>query len=182
MPGRSLNDDKTGDDQVEHVAASLETKSAAIMPSDAPLPRRIRIFVVDDHPMVRKGLHMLLNLQPDLQVCGDAAGVSTAKSGILELRPDLVVVDLGLQDGDGFELLEWLRQHHPYMKRLVFTLHDDLAYSERAFKYGAQGYVVKYDGTQELIRAIRLVVHNEPYVRSTTVHPERRVAPNGGRR
>lgn len=140
--------------------------------TESPLSRKVRVFVVDDHPVVRKGLQMLLDLQPDMQVCGQAVGVASAEAGITEALPDLVVVDLGLEDGDGFELMDWLCRLHPHIKVLVFTSHDDLAFSERAFKCGAQGYVVKHDGTQELIRAIRVVMRNQPYISSKARHED----------
>ncbi len=159
-----MNDAGTDDEQTQKEAAHVGTSSASGAPGEKLLPHKIRIFVVDDHPVVRKGLQMLLNLQSDLQVCGEAVGVATAKEGISALQPDLVVVDLGLEDGDGFELMDWLHRDHPHVKMLVFSGHDDLVFTERAFRCGAQGYVVKHDGMHELIRAIRLVMQNQPYI------------------
>ena len=116
--------------------------------------------------MVLRGLHMLLDLEPDMRVCGDAASVAGAKRRIADLDPDLVIVDLSLGDGDGFELMKWLRRHHPRIKLLVFTAHGGLAFAERAFRCGAQGYVVKYHGAGELLGAIRLVMRNQHYLSS----------------
>jgi len=144
---------------------------AQSLASEDSLPGRIRILAVDDQPMVLKGLRMLLGQEPDMQVCGDSAGVSSAKQGIARLQPHLVVVDLGLEDGDGFELMEWLNRNHPGIKMLVFTSHDDLVSTARASRCGAQGYVVKDDGTQELIRAIRVVMRDQHYASSQAAHP-----------
>ncbi len=164
-----MNDAGSGADQPEKGTPPPSPPSAAALENEGPLACKVRIFVVDDHPVVRKGLQMLLDLQPDMQVCGEAVGLATAQEGITQNHPDLVVVDLGLEDGDGFELMDWLQNHHPHIRMLVFTSHDDLAFTERAFKCGAQGYVVKHDGTRELIRAIRLVMQNRPYISSKVV-------------
>jgi len=145
---------------------------------ETPLSRKARLFAVDDHALVRKGLQMLLNQQPDMQVCGDAVGVSTAKQGIDEMNPDLVTVDLGLEDGDGFELITWIHRHHPRVKILVFTSNEGSASALRALQCGAHGYVAKSDGTQELIRAIRLVLQNQRFLSSRVAQkeePSRRV-------
>jgi DNA-binding NarL/FixJ family response regulator len=146
---------------------SSEQRRIAAANSCEDLPfRKIRLLVVDDQPVVRKGLQMLINLQQDMQVCGEAGGVFKARLEVCELHPDLVVVDLELDDGDGFELLEWLRHHHPHIKLLVFTWRDGALFCERAFRGGANGYVVKDDGTQELIHAIRQVMRNRRYISS----------------
>ena len=152
--------------------ASLKSQPAGAVNFESPLSFQIRIFTVDDQPMVLKGLRMLLDQEPDMQVCGDSVGVSSAKQGIARLHPDLVVVDLGLEDGDGFELMEWLNRHRPGIKLLVFTSHDDLVSTARASRCGARGYVVKDDGTRELIRAIRLVMQNQHYVSSQVAHSD----------
>jgi DNA-binding NarL/FixJ family response regulator len=132
--------------------------------TDSPLLRKIRVFLVEDHPVVRKEMRTLLDLQPDTCVCGEAAGLSFAAEEIPKVLPHLVVVDLSLEDGDGFELMDWICHHHPQIKRLVFTLHRDWAYVERAFNYGAHGYVVKGDGIRELIHAIRRVMQDQHYI------------------
>jgi len=150
----------------DHAIALSGIQPAASLNSESPLPRKVRLFAVDDHPVVRKGLRMFLNLQPDMDLCGEAVGVSTAKKGIEEAKPELVIVDLGLEDGDGFELMEWIHRHHPHIKILVFTSRDDQASAARAFRCGAHGYVVKSDGTRELTHVIRLILQNQRFLSS----------------
>ena len=128
--------------------------------------RKVLLFAVDDHALVRRGLQILLNQEPDMHVCGDAVGVATARQGIDALKPELVIVDLGLEDGDGFELIEWIHRHHPRIKILVFTSYEGLASATRAFSCGAHGYVAKADGTRELVRAIRQVLQNRRFLSS----------------
>ena len=130
------------------------------------MPLKVRLFAVDDHALIRRGLQILLNQEPDMQVCGEAVGVATARQGIDALKPELVIVDLGLEDGDGFELIEWIHQHHPRIKILVFTSHEGAASATRAFHCGAHGYVAKADGTRELVRAIRQVLQNRRFLSS----------------
>lgn len=166
MATRSTNPDGSRDHPPRRRASLSSFQPGAAITPEGLLGRRARVFVVDDHPLVRKGLQMLLDLQPDMQVCGEAVGVSTAKQGIPKAAPDLVVVDLGLEDGDGFELMAWLRERHPQIKMLVFSGHDDQVFVGRALQYGARGYVVKHDGMRELIRAIRLVMQDKLYLSS----------------
>jgi DNA-binding NarL/FixJ family response regulator len=174
-----MNDATDDDAQQPARGASGETPQVTESDMERPLPRSIRVYIVDDHPVVRKGLRMLLDLQPDLQVCGDAVGVSTAREGIPTKHPDLVIVDLGLEDGDGFELMEWLRRDQPQATMLVFTGQEDPAFVERAFRCGALGYVAKQDGTRELVRAIRLVMREQRFI-SNRVQDKGRQAGRAG--
>lgn len=133
--------------------------------------RKVQIFAVDDQPLVIKGIKMLVNMESDMEVCGQALGTSDAKREISDLHPDLVIVDLTLDDGDGMELIEWLRHRHPQMKIVVFTSHVGPAFTSRSLERGAHGYVAKNDGAQELVRAIRMVVQGESYMSNNVGHP-----------
>lgn len=140
----------------------------ALEGADARLPRRIRVFTMDDDPLVRRGLYAVVDRQPDMRMCGEATGVSAAKKAITELKPDLVIVDLVPDEGDGFELLAWLRPSHPRVRSVVFSSLDGFHHAERAFMCGAQEFVVKADGLQRLLRAIRHVMQGHPYIRDSS--------------
>ena len=123
-----------------------------------------RLFLVDDEMVVRRGLRMLLSVQPDLEVCGEAGTEHDALEGILALKPDLVVVDLSLKEGDGMALIKQLHHVRPALKILVFTMHDQAHYAATAFAAGAHGYVLKEEGAERVIEAIELVRRGGRYL------------------
>jgi DNA-binding NarL/FixJ family response regulator len=99
--------------------------------------RRRRIMIVDDHPIVRQGLRRLMEAEPDLEVCGEAETAREAKSLIRELKPDAVIVDVSLAQGDGLELVKDARAHYPGLPLLVLSMHDEVIYAERMLSAGA---------------------------------------------
>jgi len=117
-----------------------------------------RILVVEDHPLVRDGLIRLLERQPDLVCCGQTDSAAGTPAAVRELRPDLVLLDLTLKDGDGLELLEKLVQEFRELRVLVLSQHDEDTHAELALRNGAFGYVMKQEATQEVIAAIRKVL------------------------
>jgi len=123
-----------------------------------------RMFLVDDEPVVRRGLRMLFSVEPDLEVCGEAGTEHDALEGILALRPDLAVVDLSLKEGDGIALIKQLHQHCPALKILVFSMHDQVHYAAGAFDAGAHGYVLKEEGAERVLHAIQAVMRGERYL------------------
>lgn len=125
---------------------------------------RIRVFFVDDHPIVRRGFQLLLGTEPDLTLCGEADSGSVALDKILALKPDVAIVDLSLQDGSGLELIRQLREQSSRAKLLVFSMHTEETYAERALRAGADGYVTKDEGTEKAIQAIRSLMQGKPYV------------------
>jgi DNA-binding NarL/FixJ family response regulator len=127
----------------------------------APLKRRI--LIVDDHPLVRRGLKALINSQPDLLVCAEAATKQDGLDAIAVARPDLAIVDLSLGRGDGLELVREIRSTQAGPGVLVLTMHDAPAYVRRAFAAGADGYVSKQELTETLLMAIRSVLRGERY-------------------
>jgi len=126
--------------------------------------RKARVFLVDDHPIVRRGLQLLIGLESDLSVCGEADNGPAALDQIQKLKPDLVVVDLALRESSGLELVKTLRVQCPEIKVLVFTMHDEPLYAERALKAGAHGYVTKEEGAEKATAAIRQVLQGKPYL------------------
>jgi DNA-binding NarL/FixJ family response regulator len=117
---------------------------------------KIRVFLVDDEPVVCRGLRLLLELEANLTVCGEAASEAAALQRIAKLRPHLVVVDLSLEGGDGLSLIKQLRKVCPALKILVFSMHDQTDIATAAFSAGAHGYVVKEEGTEKVVEAIQV--------------------------
>ncbi|HYZ82932.1 MAG TPA: response regulator transcription factor [Bryobacteraceae bacterium] len=125
---------------------------------------RSRVFIVDDHPIVREGLALLINREPDLCICGDADEASSALRLIQELKPDLAVVDISLNGPDGLVLLKDIRAHDPNLPVLILSMLDELLYAERALHAGASGYIMKQEATERVLVAIRRILAGEIYV------------------
>ncbi len=126
--------------------------------------RRKRIFLVDDHPLVREWLTQLVNQQPDLVVCGWAESAPAALAALAAASADLVIVDLSLKDSAGLELLKSLQKLEPAVPALVLSMHDESLYAERAFRAGARGYVNKRESAQKVVEALRRVLEGKLYV------------------
>ena len=127
------------------------------MTSDlAPQPKRV--FLVDDHPLVREWLTNLINQQPGLKVCGEAESGPEAREKIAALRPDVAIVDIALKDSSGIELIKDLKQACPEVAVLVLSMHEEPHYAERALRAGARGYVMKRETTRKVIAAIGQVL------------------------
>ena len=120
--------------------------------------RKSSILLVDDHPLVRHGLAQLIDPQPDLAVCCEAATPDEALAAAEAHRPDLVVVDIGLGDADGLDLVKAIKRRHPDLSVLVFSMHKESAYAERALRAGARGYVMKQESNATVLAAIRRVL------------------------
>jgi len=120
--------------------------------------QNIRIFLVDDHPLVREGLRQCLQQEPGFTVCGHASNVEQALRAIQLDPPDLVIVDIALPGRDGLELIKDLRVLHPACRCLVLSMFDEELYAERALRAGAYGYVMKHEPPEQLIHAIRQVL------------------------
>jgi DNA-binding NarL/FixJ family response regulator len=128
----------------------------------------VRILIVDDHPLVREGLAALISTQPDLAVCGEAAGYTEAVGLAETTRPDLIIVDISLKDGDGIDLIRRIKAQNGSVRFLVSSMHDELIYAERALRAGALGYVGKHESTQRILDAIRRVLANKVYLTEST--------------
>jgi DNA-binding NarL/FixJ family response regulator len=125
---------------------------------------KTRIFLVDDHPIVRRGLQLLITLERDLMVCGEAESAPIALEKVLASKADLVVIDLALKAGSGLELIKQLRSQNSKLKMLVFSMRDEGIYAERALRAGANGYITKGEGTEKALEAIRLILQGKSYV------------------
>jgi DNA-binding NarL/FixJ family response regulator len=120
-----------------------------------------RIFIVDDHPLVREWLAELIGQEPDLTVCGEAGSARAALAGIARARPDLAVIDLSLQDAHGTALLKDIASRYPRLPVLVLSSYDETLYAERAIRAGARGYISKNEAGGKVRAAIRQVLQGE---------------------
>jgi DNA-binding NarL/FixJ family response regulator len=123
-----------------------------------------RVLIVDDHPVVRDGLITLINHQQDLKVCGEAEEAAEALKSVSSLKPDVVIVDIGLKSSDGIELTKSIRSRYAGLPVIVLSIHDESTYAERALRAGAQGYLMKEVVSERIIAAIRAVLTGEIYV------------------
>lgn len=125
----------------------------------------IRVLVADDHPVVRTGLRLLINSQPDMQVVGEADSHADVLRLVRQLHPDVVTLDLSMPGGSGTGVIENLTREIPATRVLVLTMHDDPAYFRVAMAAGATGYVVKNAADAEMLDAIRSVARGRVYTR-----------------
>jgi len=128
------------------------------------MKQKQKIFLIDDHPLVREWLSNLINQQPDLVVCGEAEDASHALEKIGSSKPDLAIVDLTLKCGSGLDLIKDVTRLYPHVAVIVLTMHDESLYAERAFRAGARGYVMKRDTTKNVITAVRQVLEGKVYM------------------
>ncbi len=126
--------------------------------------RKKTVFVVDDHPIVRQGLTLLINQETDLAVCGEAEEMHSALRAILAVRPDILIVDISLNGPDGLELLKHIRINSPRLPVLILSMHDESIYAERALRAGANGYIMKQEATEKVLVALRRILSGEIYV------------------
>lgn len=127
-------------------------------------PRRTRILVVEDHPIVRLGIRQLLTAEPDLAVCGEADSVGTGMRLVTSTGPDLVILDLSLSEGNGLDLIRSLRTTAPALPILVLSMHDEALFAERVLRAGARGYIMKREAITGLVGAIRQVLAGRIHV------------------
>ena len=118
-------------------------------------PSVSKVFLVDDHPMVREGLAGLINRLPDFKVCGEAESASEALRGIEEEKPEVAIVDLSLKEGSGIELIKGICARAPSTAVLVLSMHDERRYAERCIRAGARGYVMKAESATQVVAALR---------------------------
>lgn len=123
-----------------------------------------RILVVDDHPVVRQGLTLLIDREADLEVCGEADGLAEAIRAYRDLSPDLTIADLTLKNGSGIELIKELVALDERVMILVVSMHDETLFAERALRAGAKGYIRKEETTEKMADAIRAVLAGRVYL------------------
>lgn len=125
---------------------------------------KLRVFLVDDHPIVREGLKTLINAQHDMEVIGEASDGESAQTHILACQPDIVVMDIAIPKLNGLVLTERLRSENATLKVLGLSIHEDMGYWQRMLKAGASGYMLKRSAADALIAAVRVVAGGETYI------------------
>jgi len=123
-----------------------------------------KIFLVDDHPLVREWLTNLLHQQADLIICGEADDAAAALAAISTTEPDLAIVDISLKHSSGLELIKDLKAQNPALPVLVLSMHDESLYAERVLRAGAHGYINKSETAQKVVEAIRRVLNGKLYI------------------
>src|ERR1700682_1534672 len=126
--------------------------------------KKSRVLLVDDHPIVRQGLALLIARESDLCVCGEAEGAHSAFHAITTLRPDMVVLDISLNGPDGLDVLKEIRGKGANLPVLILSMHDESIYAERAMRAGANGYIMKQEATEKVLVAIRRILQGEVYL------------------
>lgn len=129
-----------------------------------PFPAKKRIFIVDDHAMFRDGLRRLIDLEPDLIVCGDAPNATSGLRGMSEAAPDLAIVDISLDNTSGIDLIKSIKHDYEDLPVLVVSMHSESLYGDRALRAGAMGYVMKSEPATTVIAAIRKVLSGNVHI------------------
>jgi len=126
--------------------------------------RKRTVFIVDDHPLLRQGLALLINRENDLAVCGEAQEAQTAMHAISQYQPDILIVDISLNGPDGLDLLKNIRNSYPGLPVLILSMHDEATYAERALRARANGYIMKQEATEKVLVAVRRILNGEVYL------------------
>lgn len=130
-----------------------------------PAPARKCILIVDDHPAVREALAIRISKTTDLEVCGEAEDVASATSLAASLQPDVIIIDLTLKHGsDGIDLIKRIKTRNPNARMLVWSMHSESIYAQRALRAGALGYITKEQATDRIVEAIREVLDGKVYL------------------
>ena len=125
---------------------------------------KARIFIIDDHPLVREWLRNLIDTTPELVVCGEADNGTTALQLLAAAEPDLAIIDLSLGGGSGIDLIRSVRTMFPKVAMIVLSMHDERVYAERSIRAGARGYIMKRESTKKIVEAIREVLKGNMYL------------------
>jgi DNA-binding NarL/FixJ family response regulator len=123
-----------------------------------------KVFIVDDHPLVREWLATLINQQSDLKVCGEAGNAAEGLKLIAVAKPHVAIVDISMEGGSGIELIKNIKATCPKVVAIVLSMHDEMIYGERALRAGARGYIMKREATRNILQAIRRVLEGKLYI------------------
>ncbi len=127
-------------------------------------PGARRVLIIDNHPIVREGLRQLIENEDDLMVCAEADTARDARNAIKECNPDVIVADIGLNQGDGIELVRDVRAHYSRLPILLLSVHDEAIYAERMLSVGANGYIMKHATSEQILLSLRRVLDGAIYV------------------
>jgi DNA-binding NarL/FixJ family response regulator len=143
---------------------TLEATVAKAAPAPVAKKDATRVLIVDDHPLLRKGISQLIDQEKDLTVAGEAEDANKAITVIENTKPDVALIDLTLPGTSGIELLKNIKVRFPKLKMLVLSMHDESVYAHRALRAGASGYIMKQEGTEKVLTALRKVLRGEVYL------------------
>jgi DNA-binding NarL/FixJ family response regulator len=142
---------------------------------------RARVLIVDDHPAVREALALRIGRQSDLEVCGEAADTSEALRVVAETQPDVAVIDISLKTGNGIDLIKRIKDRKADVRILVWSMHSESLYAERALRAGALGYINKDQATDRIVEAIRRVLEGKVWLSEMMMEKMLQRAVGGGR-
>lgn len=126
--------------------------------------KRAKILIVDDHPAVREALAIRIGRQRDLEVCGEAADINEALRLVADTHPDVAVIDITLKNGNGLDLIKRIKDRNDRVVILVWSMHSESLYAERALRAGALGYINKDQATDRILSAIRCVLEGRVWL------------------
>lgn len=149
--------------------------------SDKPV--KTRILIVDDHPIVREGMALFLNLQDDLHICCEAADSEAALAAMERCDHALAIVDISLNGDSGLNLIKTLRHRYPALGMLALSMHEESVFAERALRAGANGYLMKQEGTKNILLAVQQILAGNIYLSAAmqSTLTQRLVAPQAER-
>ncbi|MGD2152865.1 MAG: response regulator transcription factor [Gemmatimonadales bacterium] len=124
----------------------------------------VRVVIVDDHALVRRGLTELIDDEPDMEVCGDAGDVAAAEKLVEARQPDVAIIDISLGGRSGLELVRHIKTRHPDVQMIALSMHDEKLFAERALRAGAKAYLNKEEPAEKVIDAIREVLAGRIYL------------------
>lgn len=126
--------------------------------------KKSQVFIVDDHPIFRKGLKQLINEESDMTVCDEAEDVFSATTKLRAVKPDIAIVDITLNDTSGLELIKFINDNRLNIPVLVLSMHDEKIFAERAIRSGARGYIMKHEMAKQVAGAVRHVLSGKIYL------------------
>jgi len=125
---------------------------------------KTKILIVEDHPLVRKGLAQLIDQEQDVVVCGEAESSMEALQACKVQQPELAIIDLSLKESSGLELIKTFQSLYPNIKILVLSMHDEHIYAQRCIQSGARGYITKLEASEKVLEAIRHILNGRIYL------------------
>jgi DNA-binding NarL/FixJ family response regulator len=140
------------------------SSSSRTKPEKTETHARTKVFLVDDHPLVREWLTQLIQREGDLAICGEAEDTQEALQKIAETKPDIVIADISLKSTHGLELVKDLQVRVPSLPVLILSMHDESLYAERVLRAGAKGYITKQEATKKILLAVRQVLSGQIYI------------------
>jgi DNA-binding NarL/FixJ family response regulator len=149
---------------VTSTSSSAAMMSAVAEPETTPVSNKLKVLLVDDHPITRQGMKALVNQQSNLEVVGEADNAPYAIELVSKLQPDLAIVDIALKTTNGIELTKNIKVQAPNLPVLIVSMHDEGLYAERALRAGAMGYLMKQEASEKIVAAITRLLQGEIYL------------------